>query len=53
MSSLTGQRLVSMPQLQDQFFARSVVYICSHSQNDDTMGLIINKVVEELTTEKL
>jgi putative transcriptional regulator len=53
MSSFTGQLLVSMPQLLDQFFARSVVYICSHSQDDGAMGLIINKAVEGLTIEKL
>ena len=53
MSSFTGQLLVSMPQLLDQFFARSVVYICSHSQIDGAMGLIINKVVEWLTIDKL
>src|SRR5580704_10164393 len=53
MSSLTGQLLVSMPQLLDHFFARSVVYICSHSQDDGAMGLIINRAVEGLTIEEL
>lgn len=37
----------------DQFFARSVVFVCSHSLDDGAMGLIINKTVEGLTFEKL
>jgi putative transcriptional regulator len=53
MISLTGQLLVSMPQLLDQYFARSVVYICSHSHDDGAMGLIINKAVEGLTIGQL
>jgi putative transcriptional regulator len=38
---LDGQCLVAMPTLQDQFFARAVVYICAHSE-DGAMGLILN-----------
>ena len=53
MHSLTGQLLISMPQMADQYFARSVVYVCSHSQDDGAMGLIINKTIEDLTIEKL
>ena len=53
MDSLTGQLLVSMPQMLDPFFARSVVFVCSHSPDDGAMGLIINKTVEDLTIEKL
>ncbi len=40
-SFLDGQCLVAMPSLQDQFFARAVVYICAHS-DEGAMGLILN-----------
>jgi putative transcriptional regulator len=53
MSSFIGQLLVSMPQMLDSFFARSVVFICAHSQDDGATGLIINKTVEGLTIDKL
>jgi len=53
MTVLTGQLLISMPQLQDPFFARSVVYLCSHSQEDGAMGLIVNKTVDGLTIGEL
>lgn len=52
MSSLTGQLLVSMPQMGDPFFARSVVYLCAHS-DEGAMGLIINKTVESLSIDEL
>ena len=53
MTSLTGQLLVSMPQMSDPYFARSVVYLCAHSMDDGAMGLIINKTVVSLTVEEL
>ena len=42
---LEGKCLVAMPSLQDDFFARSVVYICAHSK-DGAMGLILNHPAE-------
>jgi putative transcriptional regulator len=53
MDSLTGQLLIAMPQLGDPFFARSVVYLCSHSKDDGAMGLIINKIVDAFTIDEL
>jgi putative transcriptional regulator len=53
MTVLTGQLLVSMPQMHDPFFARSVVYLCAHSRDEGAMGLIINKTVESLTVAEL
>jgi putative transcriptional regulator len=53
MTSLTGQLLVAMPQMSDPFFARSVVYLCAHSQDAGAMGLIINKTIDTLTIEEL
>ncbi len=39
---LTGQLLVAMPGMSDPRFARSVVYICSHSPSG-AMGLVVNR----------
>lgn len=41
-SSLEGHFLIAMPGMQDERFARSVVYICAHSAGG-AMGFIINK----------
>jgi len=49
---LTGQLLVAMPQMEDQRFARSVVYICAHT-DDGAMGLIINKLAEAINFSDL
>ena len=53
MTSLTGQLLVAMPQMQDPRFARSVVYLCAHSEEAGAMGLVINKTIDALTIEEL
>jgi putative transcriptional regulator len=39
---LDGQLLIAMPLMSDRRFARSVVYVCAHSE-DGAMGLIINQ----------
>src|SRR5438067_8817490 len=51
--SLAGQLLVAMPQMMDPRFARSVVYVCAHSEDEGAMGLVINKLVASLTMEEL
>ena len=53
MSTLTGQLLVAMPQMSDPFFARSVVYLCAHSEDTGAMGLVINKTIDSLTVDEL
>ena len=53
MSSLTGQLLVAMPQMQDPRFARSVVYMCAHSEEAGAMGLVVNKTIDGLTLDEL
>ena len=53
MTSLTGQLLVAMPQMLDPRFARSVVYICAHSDDAGAMGLVINKLLGSLTMGEL
>jgi len=39
---LDGKILIAMPSMTDPRFARSVVYMCAHS-NEGAMGLVINK----------
>ncbi|HVH78182.1 MAG TPA: YqgE/AlgH family protein [Stellaceae bacterium] len=53
MTSLTGQLLVAMPQMQDPRFARSVVYLCAYSEEAGAMGLVVNKTLDALTVEEL
>lgn len=45
---LDGQFLISMPGIEDQNFARTVVYLCAHSA-EGAMGLIINKPMPHLS----
>src|ERR1700749_1204674 len=42
-----------MPQMQDPRFARSVVYLCAHSEEAGAMGLVINKTIDALTVDEL
>lgn len=53
MDSLAGQLLVAMPQMLDHRFARSVVYLCAHSEEGGAMGLVINKLLGSLTMAEL
>lgn len=41
-SFLDGQLLVAMPGMSDERFARSVIYLCAHSE-DGAMGIIVNQ----------
>ena len=45
---LTGQLLVAMPQMQDQRFMRTVIYMCAHTA-DGAMGLVVNKLVDNVS----
>jgi putative transcriptional regulator len=49
---LTGQLLIAMPQMSDECFQKSVLYIFAHSE-DGAMGLVINKVLDSLTLPDL
>jgi len=40
--NLTNHFLIAMPGMQDTSFARSVIYVCEHSERG-ALGLIINK----------
>ena len=43
--NLSGQILISLPNIEDERFYKSVIYICAHSQ-EGSMGIIINKSLE-------
>ncbi|MDV7339706.1 YqgE/AlgH family protein [Terasakiella sp. A23] len=47
-TDLTGQLLVAMPNMSDPRFAKTVIYICSHSE-EGAMGLVVNRLVQSLT----
>ena len=40
--NLTHHFLIAMPGLNDEFFGKSVVYVCEHSPRG-ALGLIVNK----------
>ncbi|MBL8319058.1 MAG: YqgE/AlgH family protein [Burkholderiaceae bacterium] len=42
---LTNQFLIAMPGMADDTFARSVVYLCEHSEKG-ALGLVINKPID-------
>ena len=52
MQDLTGKLLIAMPGIGDPRFARSVILVCAHS-NDYTMGLVLNKPMDDLTLPEL
>lgn len=39
---LDGQVLVAMPTMEDDRFARTVIYVCAHS-SEGAMGIVVNK----------
>ncbi|RXF75611.1 YqgE/AlgH family protein [Hansschlegelia zhihuaiae] len=41
-SFLDGQVLVAMPTMEDDRFARTVIYVCAHS-SEGAMGIVVNK----------
>ena len=49
---LGGKILIAMPGMDDPRFARSLVYLCSHS-DEGAMGLIINKTADKLVWNDL
>ncbi len=49
---LDGQMLIAMPGMEDERFARSLIYICAHS-SDGAMGLIVNQDAHEMNFRDL
>lgn len=52
LTSLSGQLLVAMPQMQDPRFSRAVIFVCMHNEGG-AMGLVINKLIDSLTLPSL
>jgi putative transcriptional regulator len=44
---LDGQILVAMPTIRDERFARTVIYLCAHS-DEGAMGIIINQPAQNI-----
>ncbi len=49
---LTGQLLVAMPNMQDKRFHRTVICLCTHSE-DGAMGLVLNRPLHKLSFDAL
>ncbi len=49
---LTGQLLIAMPNMGDQRFERTVIYMCAHSE-EGAMGLVVNKLLSGLSFSEL
>jgi len=46
--TLTGHLLIATPQLQDDFFQRSVIYMATHNR-EGAMGFIINAPIDRIS----
>lgn len=44
---LDGQILVAMPTIRDERFARSVIYVCAHS-DEGAMGIVVNQPAQNI-----
>jgi hypothetical protein len=49
---LDGQLLIAMPGMPDDRFARSVIYVCAHS-DEGAMGIIVNRPAEKVDFPQL
>jgi putative transcriptional regulator len=47
-----GQLLIAMPAMPDPRFERSVIYLCTHS-DEGAMGIVVNKPLESLSFSDL
>lgn len=45
---LDGQMLIAMPGMPDPRFARTVIYLCAHS-DEGAMGIVVNKVSRSIS----
>ena len=44
---LDGQVLVAMPSIRDERFARTVIYLCAHS-DEGAMGIVVNQPAQNI-----
>lgn len=45
---LDGQMIIAMPGIGDDRFARTVIYLCAHSE-EGAMGLVVNRRSDDIT----
>lgn len=48
MDSLKGQFLVAMPEMGDERFRDTVIYMVGHGDSEGAMGLVINQSLEDM-----
>ncbi len=46
---LEGKLLIALPGMPDPRFEKSVIFICAHSPENGSMGIIVNKPIEGLS----
>jgi len=49
---LDGQMLIAMPAMDDERFARSVIYVCAHSP-EGAMGIVVNNPAPHINFSEL
>ena len=47
MKSLKNKLLISMPNMVDPYFAKSVIFVCEDDRNG-TVGIVINKPISQM-----
>ena len=47
--NLTGKTLIATPALQGGFFEQAVIYICAHSAEEGTIGLVLAKAMPDMS----
>lgn len=50
--TLAGHFLVATPQLKDEMFSRTVIYMCAHNA-EGGMGVIVNKPIDNITMNEI
>jgi putative transcriptional regulator len=50
--TLAGQFLIATSQIQDDFFHRSVIYMCEHNA-EGAMGIIINTAIDKISIDEI
>ena len=51
-SYMTGQMLIAMPQMEDERFARTLIYVCAHTA-EGAMGLVVNRAIDNVSLPDL
>ena len=51
--NLTGKTLIAAPSLQGSFFERTVVYICAHSADEGSIGLVLARTIPHMNFHKI